>query len=124
LFRDVGLQRLRDAVVLFRASRFSGSMYLFGYAIECALKWAVTVRRNQIYLAQGLEIHNWDTLLDAAGLRNSLDANPALKAVYSTVADTWRPALRYSGQIYSISEARELHNHFKIVYDWITETII
>jgi hypothetical protein len=99
-------------------------MYIVGYAIECALKWAIAVRRGDTYLAREEEHHNWDRLLNAAGLRNSLDANPLLSAIYSTLIDRWNPNMRYSGETYSRNEAQNLHDQYKEVFDWILETTI
>ena len=43
-------QRLEDAKVLLRASRWRGSMYIAGYAVECLLK----TKLMQVYDCQNL----------------------------------------------------------------------
>lgn len=122
LFFEIARLRLADATALLRASRYNCAIYIVGYAIECSLKWSVAVRRGQTYLAAELEHHNWDSLLSAAGLVNSLNANPSLKAVYSTLADRWHPSLRYSPVVYTRNQAQALHRQFKAIFDWIIET--
>jgi hypothetical protein len=124
LFLEVARLRFADATALFQAARYNCSIYIIGYAIECSLKWAATVRRGRTYLPEDLENHNWDTLLAAAGLINPLNVNPVLKAIYSTVADRWHPSLRYNARAFSRNDTRTLHNQFKEVFDWIVETTI
>src|SRR5437867_1425356 len=95
VFREVARIRRDDAAVLFGARRYRGAIYLAGYAVECLLKWAVTQRCGITYLPEELETHRWDTLLPEAGLATSLRANPALRVVYSELAELWGPELRY-----------------------------
>jgi len=99
-------------------------MYIVGYAIECALKWAIAVRRGDIHLAPELEHHGWDRLLDASGLTNALNANPVLNAVYSTLADSWHPSMRYTALKYSRSQAESLYGQYREIFNWIVETAI
>lgn len=116
--------RLTDATALLGIARYNCAIYIIGYAVECALKWVVAVRRGDTYLERKFEHHGWDDLLDAAGLRMSLDSNPILKAVYSTVVDQWHPGLRYMAKAYTRNEAQFLGDQFTAVFDWIEETII
>ena len=67
VFLEVANIRRQDAAVLFANKRYRGALYLAGYAIECLLKWAVTHRRNLLYLPEKLEIHDGDVLLLAQG---------------------------------------------------------
>jgi hypothetical protein len=116
--------RLKDAGALLKISRYNCAIYIIGYAIECALKWAVAVKRGNTYLDREFETHSWDTLLDAAGLRKSLDLNPTLKAVYSTIVDQWHPSLRYMATAYTRKQAEVLGAQFTAVFEWIEDTII
>jgi len=99
-------------------------MYIIGYAIECALKWAIAVRRGDIHLPPELEHHHWDRLLNASGLVNALRANPALNALYSTLVDSWEPRMRYTAQRYSRSQAESFQNQYTELFNWILETAI
>src|SRR4051812_32994130 len=92
-FREVARVRRADADVLLANQRYGGAIYLAGYAIECVLKWAVTQRRGVIYLPAELETHDWDTLLPETGLVARLQAQMAMVAVYTELAENWGPEL-------------------------------
>jgi hypothetical protein len=68
VYREIARQRLADAKSLLDHTRFSGAIYLAGYAIECQLKFAVCERKNLTYLPANLEVHDWDRLVAAAGV--------------------------------------------------------
>jgi len=61
-------QRLEDAIVLERADRMTGAVYLGGYGIECILKAMIldilTTRPRQTMLKEfrGGRAHNYDWL--------------------------------------------------------------
>lgn len=124
LFLQVARLRLDDATALILAARYNGAMYIIGYSIECALKWAIAIRRGAIHLPAELEHHHWDVLLSSSGLRNALDANPVLSAIYSTLADRWHPNIRYTAQSYSRRQAERIRDQYKEVFNWIIETAI
>lgn len=124
LFLEIARLRLDDASTLLEASRYGGAMYIVGYAIECALKWAIAERRGQIHVPAELEHHNWDVLLNASGLTNALQANPVLNAMFSTLADHWNPSLRYNTLRYPVNEARGLYNQYNQLFAWILEITI
>jgi hypothetical protein len=98
VFKQVARIRREDPVVLLQEQRYSGAIYLGGYAVECILKWAVTQRQALIYLPQNLETHDWDTLLAATGLQRLLQAEPVMNTLYSDLADIWGPELRYQAR--------------------------
>src|SRR5437763_1950210 len=95
VFRQVALVRLQDASVLLEQNRFSGAIYLAGYSLECLLKWAVTEKRDCLYLPADLETHDLSTLLIEAGLRPALMRKRELRTVFSGLAESWGPRLRY-----------------------------
>lgn len=124
VFEVVARIRLADGDVLMSRARYHGAIYLAGYAIECMLKYAVTRKRNALYLPRELEIHDWDVLLQAAGLARAMQRESILLAVYSEMADRWGPELRYlSGRIEK-REAERLYQQIKQVYAWIIEQLI
>ncbi|TWI61250.1 HEPN domain-containing protein [Desulfobotulus alkaliphilus] len=89
--------RLKDAEVLFEASRFDGSVYLCGYAIELGLKARICRILNwDEYPTSGkfstFKTHNLDALLHLIGLENIV----ILKCIaeWSIVAQ-WNPEARY-----------------------------
>lgn len=120
-FQAVARIRLQDASVLLDHRRFLGALYLAGYAIECVLKWAVTQRHGPAHLSSDFEVHNWDVLVQKAGLDRSLKANGPLSAMYSESAELWRPELRYESKEPDQREAERLYRQIKQVYDWINE---
>src|SRR5438876_1566970 len=108
VFKEVARIRRDDASVLFRERRYRGALYLSGYAVECLLKWAVTHRRGIAYLPAQLETHDWDVLLPETGLQGRLRAQRAVYSLYSELADSWGPELRYRAKEPNPQEAREL----------------
>src|SRR2546429_9457310 len=111
VFGKVAEVRLADAKALLDARRYAGAVYLGGYAIECLLKWAVTDRKQCVYLPANLEIHNWDTLIAKAGLVGSLQAAPMIQALFSELSERWGPELGYLPQPMPSFEARQLYDH-------------
>jgi hypothetical protein len=59
VFRVVAAERLRDAEVLLNQDRPGGAVYLAGYALECALKWAVTRHVEKVYLPRNWRCMIW-----------------------------------------------------------------
>jgi hypothetical protein len=121
LFQAAAIFRLRDADALLENKRYSGAVYLAGYAVECILKWAVTSRRKLIYLPEELETHNWDMLLAGAGLNRSLQGDPELAGVFAGLADRWGPELRYSSEFRSAREAETVCQQMAELYNWVRE---
>jgi hypothetical protein len=124
LFLSVARMRLDDGTALISAKRYNCAMYIVGYAIECALKWAIAERYGETHLPAALEHHRWDELLDTSGLRTSLTTNPVLSAIYSSLADSWHPSMRYMQQIYTRNEAEFLHRQYREMFNWIVESAL
>ena len=124
VFGKVAEVRLADAKALLDARRYAGAVYLGGYAIECLLKWAVTDRKQCVYLPANLEIHNWDTLIAKAGLVGSLQAAPMIQAIFSELSERWGPELRYLAQLMPPNEAHKLYDNVVDVYIWIREQVL
>ena len=113
--------RQEDAKVLMAHHRFHGALYLAGYAVECALKYAVTRKAGEVYLRGALETHRLDALLQHSGLKPSFDKTPSVMACYGVLADYWEPALRYQAPSLNSREARTPYNNVVQLYDWIIE---
>ena len=120
-FKQAAQLRLVDAGILLLAGRSLGALYLAGYAVECILKFAITRRRTSVYLPEEFEIHSWDDLLEEAGLAPALKAQPTLQAIFSELADFWKPELRYESKALPPGEAMRLYEQIKEVYVWIQE---
>ena len=95
--------RIQEARSLFRVGHYSGSYYLAGYAVECALKSCIA-RETQKFDFPDKErlknsyTHRPDELLRVANLLGSFQAemraNPKLKADWSVV-NAWSEQSRY-----------------------------
>ena len=124
VFKHVAHVRLEDAAVLLEQKRYAGAIYLAGYSVECLLKWAVTRRRAQIYLAASFEIHDLGALVKEAGLEAILREETELRDVFWALVDTWSPELRYLAKAPDAGRARSLYGQIVRVYDWIAEHIV
>ena len=122
-FRDVGRWRWEDATTLLDEGRFNGAIYLAGYAIECHLKFAVCKRKGLTYLPAEFEVHDWDNLVDAAGLENDVKSEVKIATIYSTLADAWGPALRYRTRAFPSTEATRLYKAMEKLYLFLNQAV-
>ena len=123
VFREVARIRMADAASLLASGRHNGAIYLAGYAIECHLKFAYCRRKGALYLPEGLEVHDWDRLIDAAGLLPDIKQQAAMDAIFSALADKWGPSLRYRTAKYSTEEANRLYNEMDDLYSFFRELV-
>lgn len=89
--------RLKDAEVLLKASRFDGSVYLCGYAIELSLKARIckTLQWDEYPTSSKystFKTHDPDVLLHLTGLEDQLKLKYMTE--WSIVAQ-WNPEARY-----------------------------
>ncbi len=108
--------RCKDADMLLRNSCYSGSYYLCGYAVECAIKACIAKRVKRYEfpskaLAQGSYTHNLTELLKTASLWPSFElemkGNRDLEIYWSVIKD-WSEESRYKR--YTRQEATDLYN--------------
>jgi len=123
VYREVARIRMEDAGSLLANRRHNGAIYLAGYAIECHLKFACCQRKGQIYLPAPLEVHGWDTLINAAGLLTAIKQQSTMDAIYSALVDKWGPSLRYRTAKYSSDEANRLYNEMDELYSFLKELV-
>jgi hypothetical protein len=121
VFREVARLRIEDAKSLSESARYNGSIYLAGYTIECQLKYAYCKRKKTIFLPAELEVHDWDSLVEAAGLWGEIQIQPQMAALYSALAELWGPTLRYRTKAYSRAEGLRLYSEMKQPYQFINE---
>lgn len=121
LFLEIAKMRLGDSFVLLKGKRFHGAIYLVGYSVECALKWAVTRRNEQVYLPAELETHDLEWLLKHSGLANDLQRDQEIQILFSALIDEWGPAGRYDAGTLDPKAATRLYNQIREVYSWIIE---
>lgn len=103
-FQNLARIRLADAEVLLRMGRFDGAYYLFGLAIECALK-ACICRKTRRYDFPDLDLakesyqHNLAKLVSAGGIEAALNAEQRADANFMTnwvLVKDWSINSRYS----------------------------
>ena len=123
VYGAVARLRMEDAGSLLSHGRHNGAIYLAGYAIECHLKFAYCQRRDELYLPEHLEVHDWDRLIDAAGLLPDIKQQAAMDAIFSALADKWGPSLRYRTAKYSTEEANRLYNEMDDLYSFFRELV-
>jgi hypothetical protein len=123
VYKEVARMRREDAWSLLGSGRYNGSVYLAGYAIECYLKFAICRRKDTIYLPAKLEVHDWDKLVDAAGLFSAINAQRAMAALYSGLADSWGPTIRYRTSTYAATQAKRLFNEMNQLYAFLIELV-
>src|SRR5947207_2045733 len=121
VFQQVARVRLEDGAVLLENERYSGAIYLAGYALECLLKWAVTERRQCVYLPLELETHDLAELLAQSGLKRTLMRDHDLSAKFDRLAESWGPELRYLAKEPTAKSANQLYQQIALVYHWIVE---
>lgn len=103
--------RLKDAEVLLEASRFDGSVYLCGYAIELGLKARICKTLQWDKYPSGkdyntFKTHDLDVLLHLTGLEDKVKLK--YMAEWSIVTQ-WNPEARYNpiGNVQE-SDARDM----------------
>ena len=68
-------------------------------------------------------MHDWDKLVDAAGLLPDIKQQATMEAIYSAMVEKWAPSLRYRTGNYSASEANRLYNEMSELYDFLREVV-
>ena len=97
--------RLEDAQVLFDHSRYDGSAYLCGYAVEFALKARICETLNTAVYPDkisGFKTHHLETLLFLTSMESHIKQNAL--AEWTFVLQNWQPEMRYkpAGTIASV----------------------
>jgi hypothetical protein len=113
----ISRQRRREAAALLHASMFTGSYYLAGYSVECALKACIAKRTRKHdfpdkRLASDCWTHDLEKLVQVAGLAPQLAkdtvSSPALQINWAIVKD-WSEAARYDLTI-TAAQAKDLYS--------------
>jgi HEPN domain-containing protein len=113
-------RRLEDAQALLYQKRWSGAMYLGGYAIECSLKSLICYEEGRVNNfkdtrsfkkgLQGSDLHNLIKLLDCLNsLQRSieLDQTNSYREAWNTITSLWQnDKLRYSDKLGNEKDSR------------------
>ncbi len=111
--------RLKDAQALHQQKRWSGAMYLGGYAIECSLKSLICYEepgninnfketRSFKEGLQGSDLHNLPKLLECVeSLKRAikLDRSNTYKEAWKTISSWRNDELRYSDKLGNEAES-------------------
>jgi len=131
-FQEIANIRRREAKVLLDHGNYSGSYYLSGYVIECALK-ACIAKKTQKYdfppdkkTIGKIYTHNLEELVTGAELKRDLD-NERIREpnfdIYWGVVKDWNESSRYKKYIRieakNMYEAVVSRNHG--VFIWIRQ---
>lgn len=110
-FRTLTDVRLKEAQALLDAGLPSGSYYLAGYSVECALKAVITKGFTAFTLpdkstVEQAYVHSYAKLLGLASLAGDhaqlLSTDPAFAANWSTIG-SWTEAARYEQASMSVA---------------------
>ncbi|MDE0466414.1 MAG: hypothetical protein OYL97_05105 [Candidatus Poribacteria bacterium] len=130
-------QRLEDARVLLRASRWRGSMYIAGYAVECLLKTKlmqiydcknlrelddVLQRRFVLPVGSTTFTHQLETLFKLTPSYHRLQQNQDILSLFNVV-NRWAPKWRYVSKRTTRDEASFFMNAVEEVMHWIDNNI-
>ena len=123
-------RRFEDAESLHKAGRWSGCIYLGGYAIECSLKALICYNECKANFKDtslgdmpGNALHSLAKLLDA--LRPvqqaiALDRSGEYKSAWSTVSRLWKKdQLRYSDKVGNQDDSEQFINAVKILHTFL-----
>jgi HEPN domain-containing protein len=116
-FQRISEIRRKEALALLNEGHYSGSYYLVGYAVECALKACVAkqVRRYDYpdrKLANEVFTHDLEKLMRLSGLapelEKEMETNKPLELNWAVIKD-WSEAARYDIGI-TETQARDLYS--------------
>jgi hypothetical protein len=105
-------RRIEDALALHNHKRWTGAIYLGGYAIECSLKSLICYEESKNNFKdtrifqkglQAASLHNLTNLLDSLPILQrtiKLDRTGIYKQAWNLVSSVWRnDELRYSDKV-------------------------
>ncbi|MEY3334061.1 MAG: hypothetical protein ACLBM1_08475 [Cuspidothrix sp.] len=121
-------RRLEDAETLHKQKRWTGAIYLGGYAVECALKSLICYEQRKNHFKettvfqkiQGASLHNLTNLLnELESIKRSiqLDRSGIYKPAWNLVSSVWlNDELRYSNRDGDEKESEEFIEAVKILH--------
>jgi HEPN domain-containing protein len=120
-FVELSGRFILDAKVLIKGKRWHTALYLAGYSLECILKYAVCMRNRRLKLPRQYWTHNYDVLLDAAGLRPDLEqpANAKLLSCYRHVNRLWSVSRRYATSGLTPEEVKDTVTMLEELRKWV-----
>lgn len=124
-------RRFEDAQVLHSQKRWTGAIYLGGYALECSLKSLICFKERKNNFKdtrifkkglQGSELHSLVKLLESLpNLQNAikLDRTKTYEKAWNIVTSLWRnDELRYSDKMGDKQESEKFIESIKILHQY------
>jgi len=125
-------ERRKDAEALHSAGRWTGAMYLAGYAIECSLKSLIcfmeaksSFRDTRIFRSgsHNATLHNLSHLLEYLPVLQraiSLDRTGVYKNAWNTITSMWqKDELRYWNKLEDESRCKRFIEAVKVMHQFI-----
>ncbi|BAZ42940.1 hypothetical protein NIES4101_89100 [Calothrix sp. NIES-4101] len=127
-------RRFEDAQVLHSQKRWTGAIYLGGYAIECSMKSLIcheegenNFKETRIFQKglQGASLHNLVTLLSALPVVErsiQTDRTGKYKDAWNCITSSWRnDELRYSDKTGNEESSKKFIQSVQILYKFLLE---
>ena len=126
VLRAVARARLDDAWVLLKAAqetkspqRRVGSIYLAGYAVECALKARICYETVADILRKEYFTHDLQWLLSRTTMSIRIRRQEGIWQSFVLIRSVWEPALRYQLPSVGAEGARRFFESTKEVTTWL-----
>lgn len=123
-FYQAGMQRFEDArLLLIRAGRTTGAIYLAGYGVECLLKALVLSvvpaahRQSVVNNFRGARAHNFDWLKARYFAYGGAQYPPAISKAFALV-NTWDTEWRYRSGMAAQRDAEAFLNAAEEIIVW------
>ena len=123
LFYRASIKRFDEARFLQAGSRYTGAVYLGGYAVECMLKALILsavptgVRGDMVSSFRGQRAHNFDWLRYQYLQHGGSPFPPAVASAFALV-NTWDTDLRYETREVSPRRAGKFLRNAEIIITW------
>jgi hypothetical protein len=124
-FFRVATQRFAEAQFLFNGDRYTASIYIAGYSVECGLKALILStepRNRQAELAasfRGSEWHNLNWLVEGYIKRGGPRPSRVITADLTYVHDEWSVDLRYIAGEKPFREAERFILSIERILEWV-----
>jgi hypothetical protein len=119
-FKDISAIRLKEATILLSNRQYSGSFYLCGYAIECALKACIAKQVKRFDFPDKKTVndsytHDLQNLVRLAGLKSVLDREKNNDPVFH---QNWQLVIKWSEDSrYKKSTMKEAQDIYTAITD-------
>ncbi|MBA3923371.1 MAG: hypothetical protein H0X31_17430 [Nostocaceae cyanobacterium] len=127
-------RRFEDAQALLAQKRWTGAIYLGGYAVECSLKSLICHEEGKNNLketkffqkgSQAASLHNLTNLLDNLPIiqrTRKLDRTGTYKQAWNLVSSVWRnDELRYSDKIGDEESSKKFIEAVRILHRFLLD---